>query len=373
MKVRQLTVVMGVVAMLAACNGRRETTLTGSYGQSMLSGEVVMEGVRGGSPAGVEVSVRGTGMSMVVGEDGQFAFAGVADAADLDFRRAADGIEASLRVEANAGFITVGLGKAQATATKKKTSKRRGYGGSPTPIYEFEGVIRSAAADRIVVYTSHKVEQEIGLVAETIIRKGNTTLTPADLTVDTRVHVKTRKVADAYVAVLVIVQNPGDDGGEDAPPAVREYEGTVRSASATELVVYTSHKVEVTFTVNGDTVIRKGSTPVAAADLQIGWTVHVKATPGADGANATATLVIVQKTPAEAVSLEGTVASVGASSLVVTTPTGDVTVQTSASTQVRKGGKKISLSAIAVGDSVSVEGTRVDATTVQAKKITVES
>lgn len=358
-----------VIVAAAACNGRHETP-TASYGQGMLAGEVIMsEGAGSGSPAGVEVGVRGTGMTMVLAEDGLFSFAGVPAGAELDFRRAADGIEASLHVDQSSGYVVVELAKTTATASSKaKGSKRRGASKTRETVYEFEGTIVTAAPDSIVVFTSKKVEQTIAIAADTIIRKGNQTVAPADLAEDMRVHVKARKADDVYTAAVIIVQQDGT-GGEDRP-AVREYEGTVRSSSATELVVFTSHREEVTFAVNEDTVIRKGNTPIAPEDILIGTRVHVKATVAEDG-TATATSVWVQNTRIE-VSIEGTVASVGTSSLVVTTAGGDVTVQVSSSTQIRKSGKKISLSAIETGDTVEVEGTKIDETTVQARKITVE-
>ena len=363
-----LTMLAALVA-LTGCNGRGESSITSSYGSSMISGEVYVTGVSNTSPAGVEVSVRGTGMTATLAADGRFAFANMPEDAVLDFRRAADGIEASLRLDASAGSsVTVEL--QQATATAKKSSKRRAGGRSADKVYEFEGLIRTAAADSIVVYTSHKEEVTIGLAAETVIRKGKTALTPADLTVDTRVHVKARFANDAYTAVLVIVQNPAGEGEGETPPAVREYQGTVVSASATALVVYTSHKQDVTFLITDDTEIRKGSATFNLAQILIGMIVHVKATANADGTN-TATLVIVQNTRVET-TVEGTVASVGASSLVVTTEDGDVTANVSNSTQIRKGGKKIALSAVEAGASVKAEGTLVDATTVAAKKITVQ-
>jgi len=366
MKKLLILTMLGTVALMG-CNGRGESSITSTYGSSMISGEVIVTGMPNTSPAGVEVSVRGTGMTATLGADGQFAFANVPEGAELDFRRAADGIEASLHVDASSGFVTVELQKAAATAKK---SRRRSGGKGGEKVYEFEGLIRSAAADSIVVYTSHKEEVTIGLTADTIIRHGQTLLTPADLLVDTRVHVKARLANDVYTAVLVIVQNEDDDE-EDTPPAVREYEGKVVSLTDTELVVFTSHKKEETFTITADTVIRKGSTTFNLAQILIGMLVHVKATANDDGTK-TATLVIVQNTRV-AVELEGTVASVDTSSLVVTTTTGDVTVQVSSSTQIRKNGQKIALSAVAVGDSVEVEGTQVDATTVAAKKITVGS
>ena len=368
---KKLAVLLMIVAAvgLMGCNGRGETSITSSYGSSMISGEVVVSGVSNTNPGGVQVSVRGTGMTATLGADGQFAFANMPEDAVLDFRRAADGIEASLRVDASAGgFVTVELQQATATAAKK-SSRRRSVGRGGEKVYECEGVIRTAAAGSIVVYTSHKEEVTIGLTAETIIRKGQTLLTPADLVADTRVHVKTHLANDAYTAILVIVQDEEGEG-DTPPPAVREYEGTVVSATATELVVFTSHKEEVKFTITNDTEIRRGSATFNLAQVLIGMLVHVKATANADGTN-TATQVIVQNTRVET-TVEGTVASVGASSLVVTTADGDVTAQVSSSTQIRRGGKKISLSAVAAGAKVEVQGTLVGATTIAAKKITVE-
>ena len=368
MQKKYLVALMIAGLILASCSRQRES-VTGTYGQGMLSGQVFLTDSPEGSPAGVEVSVRGTGMTLTLAADGKFAFAGVPENADLDFRRAADGIEASMRLEQISGFVIVELAKSSAT----RSGRRRSAGRSTEKIYEFEGLIRSVAADSIVVFTSKRVEVTIGLTPDTVIRKGRTLLTAADLLVDMRVHVKARKVGDAYNAAQVIVQEPDDDDddGEDDGPAVREYEGIVRSAAADQLVVFTSHKQEVTFILTSETIVRKGNTPVDPATILPGWRVHVKATANADGTN-TAVRVTVQNTHVEA-EIEGTVDSVETSSLVVTTATtGDFTVQVSSSTQIRKSGKKIPLSEVEVGATVEVEGTLVDATTIQAKKISVE-
>jgi hypothetical protein len=293
---RVVMLLMFAAVGLLGCNGRGESTITGSYGSSSVSGEVVVTGLSNTSPAGVEVSVRGTGMTTTLGADGTFAFASMPEEAVLDFRRAADGIEASLALDAPEGFVTIELQQVTATAGKK-TGRRRSAGRGGETVYELEGVIRTAAAGSIVVFTSKKEEVTIGLAAETVIRQGHTLLTSADLTAGTRVHVKTHRANDAYTAILVIVQNDddGEDGDDGAPPAVREYEGTVVSMTAQELVVYTSHKEEVKFILTADTEIRRGSATFNLAQILAGMIVHVKATANADGTN-TATQVIVQKT-----------------------------------------------------------------------------
>lgn len=364
MKPTRIFIAALLLIALGACNEHHET-VTGAYGNAMVAGQVVMSG--SGSAAGVRVSVRGTGMSATLAGDGQFAFANVPENVVLDFTRAADDIEASMDVEANSGFLVVELAQSSA----HRSSRRRSTGPTRDKVYELEGVIRSVAADSIVVFTSHKEEVTVTIASDTIIRQGHDMLAAADLVAGARVHVKTKKVDDVYTAIQIILQNGGgDDGGENDPPAVREYEGTVQSASDAQLVVFTSHRETVTFVLTAETDIRKGNTPVAPASILIGTRVHVKAAQGTDGSN-TATQVIVQNTRVEA-HIEGTVASVAASSLVVTTAAGDVTVTIVNATQIRKHGGRISSSDIHVGDAVEVEGTQTGAATIEANKITVE-
>lgn len=365
---RQWVVVIAFLAVaLAACRENRD--VTGSYGSGMLAGTVVLSGIDG-TPEGVEVSVRDTGMVATLGADGRFAFAGVPEKAVLDFRRA-DGIQASLTVEGNGGgSIAVQLGRSEA----KKSAAGRGNRGKDKK--EFEGLIRTASATEIVVATSRGEDVTIALNADTVIRKGNTILTPADLVADTRVHVRARKGEDgSYTALLVLVQREQgeDDGGDDDPPAaLRQYEGTIVSASATELVIFSSKKSEVTFAITGETVIRKGNTPVAPADLQPGQRVHVKALV-AEGGAATAVEITLQntRTPPATVSVSGDVVSVAGANINVATRTGQVTVQTDASTRIRKKGKAIAVSEIAAGDSVSAKGSRVSENTILATEVEV--
>lgn len=268
------------VFVLSACSGR-EHSPTSAYGSGVITGEVVMsEGV---SAAGVVVSVRGTGMTKLLAADGQFAFAGVPDGAELSFERAADGIDATLKLEMATGHVVVDLAKTEA----KKSGRRRAAGSSKT--YEFEGVLTAVSATQIVMNTSREQGVTINLNDQTVIRRGGTALTAADLAAGMRVHVKAIQSADAFVATSVTVQN---DGTDDSPPQAREYEGIVVSASATELVIFSSKKENVTFVVDATTEIRKGNTPIAAADIQAGWRVHVKT----DGTSNTARLVIVQNT-----------------------------------------------------------------------------
>jgi hypothetical protein len=190
--------VLAAVALfvLGACTGREHSSLTGAYGSAVVTGEVVMaEGV---SPAGVEVSVKGTGMSALLAADGRFAFAGVPEEAELVFQRASDGIDATMRIQ-SAGHVIVDLAQ-----TSAKPGRRRAAG---SKIYEFEGIITSASATEIVMDSSRQPGVVIALTPTTVIRTGNTPVAAADIQPGWRVHVKANTATDGTkTATLVIVQ-----------------------------------------------------------------------------------------------------------------------------------------------------------------------
>lgn len=296
MKRRTLTAVMGVAAILilGACHNE-QATMTAPYGSGVITGQVVMtESV---SATGVEVSVRGTGMSTRLGADGQFTFAGVPEGAALDFQRAADGIQVTLQLEKASGHVVVELSQNAA----RKSGRRRAAGKTPA-LREFEGLVVSSSATQLVMTDSKQQEQTFVVNATTDIRKGNTPVAAADIQAGWRVHVKASVADDGTkTAVRVIVQKTkgdDDDDDDDDGPQVRQYEGLVVSASATELVIDDSKRTRQTFVLNAQTEIRKGNTAVPATELQAGWRVHVKAT-GADDGTKTAVRVTVQNTKAK--------------------------------------------------------------------------
>ena len=359
---------MFALIALPACTGREHSTVTGGYGDAVISGEVVMQGVADGSPAGVIVSVRGTGMTKVLGADGKFAFAEVPDGSELDFRRASDGVDASLRMENGESHVVVAL--AQSSASRSTSSKRRGVGRGGDTIFEFEGVIRSVSADSLVVFTSKGVEQTIGLAAETVIRKGDQVATTADLVVGGRIHVKAKKVADAYSALLVIVQPKGEDDG----PQAREYEGTVRSVTPAQLVIADGRGTELTFVLNGTTVVRKGDAAGTLADLAVGQRVHVKASVGADETKTALSAVIQRNEEHPAVrEFEGTVSRVSATELVVAdSHRVDVTFVLAATTVVRRGDATATVADLAVGQRVHVKASVAADGTKTAVLVTIQ-
>lgn len=381
-KIRKSLLLAVVVVMgLAACN-RERASLTSSYGQGVVTGQVTMAAGLG-TPAGLEVSVRGTGMTTTLAEDGRFAFAGVPENAALEFRRA-DGIDASMRLAANDGFVAVEVNK------NGTSMKRRGPGG--VAVTELEGIVVSASATELVIDDRRAGETTVVLDATTVIRKGKTPVAPADLVAGTRVHVRATKTPDALTALLVIVQNTGDDDDDDSNDDNggfrRENEGIVRAVTATSLTVFTSHGQEVTFTLNDQTVIRKGKTVLTAADIKPDYRVHVRATESASGP--VATLVIVQSTkpgdddddsgdddgndddqPAVR-EFEGTIRSASATELVVfTSHRQEVTFVLDAQTEIRRGNERLTAADLKADMRVHVKA-KVEGTTNTAVRVTVQ-
>lgn len=439
---KTLVVASMLLLVLAGCS-ERERSVTGLSGSSTIAGQVYLAGdLAGGTPAGIQVSVRGVGVGSETDANGRFAIFGApASDVELAFSRG-DGIAATYAISDvhAASNLQLDLTKNSAHSRRRGLDRRD----------EIEGIVTAASATSVTIHDSHGQDVTVKVDDNTVIRKGQTPVAAADLTPGTRVHAKGTKADDgSLTASEIIVQN--EDNGQDA---VVEVEGIITAASATSITVHDSHGQDVVVAIDTTTVIRKGQTPVAAAELAPGMRVHVKAARATDG-TLTAVEVIVQndenhsgleieglitaasatsitvhdshgmddviaidpatiirkgQTPVDAaaltvgtrvhvkvtragdgtltatevivqddsessdgqeVELEGTVKSVGTDSLVVTTETGDVTVQVSSATKIRRRSATLTLSQIVAGDRVGVDGTKVDDTTVLARMISV--
>jgi len=372
MRSKLLVLTITVAAILTSC--QRHESVTGSYGDRVLTGQVFMASdVANSSPAGVEVSVVGTGVFATLADDGRFTFVGVPPNAELSFTRS-DGINARVRVSNTARALSLEVG------TNSVKSKHRGSAkGDPGPHQEIEGLVVSATTDQLVVHDSHGNDVTIALTTSTLIRKGDKVVQATDLVKDDRVHVKATTVNGTLTASQVIVQDTDDeDGNGNGNGQQQQFEGLVVTAAADSLTIHDSHKNDVTFVITSSTIIRKGNATVAATDLKKDDRVHVMATT-VDG-KLTANLVIVQDTEdgngngsgATTMTANGEVKSVDTSSLVVESePKGNVTVNVDSSTIIRKQGEQISLSGIKVGDQVNCLGTKVDDHTMTATQIEV--
>jgi hypothetical protein len=261
---RKLTTFSAVVlaVILGACQ-QSETRVNGILGSSSVSGKVTTTGdLTGSSPAGIEVSVRGTGMRTVLDQSGAFSMFGLpAEDATLHFTRA-DGVDATYVLAKGESQVDISLTKSSAK------SRRRGVG---HPGAEIEGLISATGEGTITVKTGNGSEYVVTLTETTIIRKGNRTLTVEDLTVDTRVHVKAlRGDGDSLNAVEIKVQNANgeDDGDDDSTPAVTA-NGIVTEVGTDYLMVHTADGRDIKVMVDENTRIKREGKPFPLAEIEV--------------------------------------------------------------------------------------------------------
>jgi hypothetical protein len=364
-----LLMMLIVVVAVTACR-RDEHSVTGSYGSSIVTGQVTMaSSIANGSPAGVQVTVAGTGMTTILGADGRFAFSGVPEDAKLHFTRA-DGIDAVMALN-HSGTVSVEL--AANTASTSGGGRRRAVGSAPQ--LEIEGPIKTASATSLVV-TAARTKQDVtvALTSTTVIRKGDVTVAAADLKAGDQVHVRATVVNNTATATLVIVQQPETEKGDDNGANVVTANGIVASVAADAMVVHRANGSDVNVKVGSTTDIKKHGVAIPFSSIKAGDHVEVRGTK-VDDKTVQAVQIEVEDAPGTvpddhnngAAEVSGSVTAVTAASLTV----GGTTVKVDSHTVIRKNGQTISLGGVKVGDRVEAKGTRVDATTILASTIEV--
>ena len=365
MRLAKWSAVAVAVMLFVACRGH-EQSVAGTYGMSAVSGQVVMAG--GGSPAGVSVTVRGTGQTLVLAEDGRFSFTAVPEDVQLIFTRA-DGVHATYSARSTAGPVVVELNGSSATAQAHGRSRSA----PSSPNSEFEGLVKSASATQLVLTDSHRGDVTITLDANTAIRKGQTPVAATDLKAGDRVHVRAAQQADkSYLASLVIVQQTENENENE--PA--EFEGIVKAISADSLTL-TMPSGDVVLTVNSSTTF----TPAAPV---VGDRVHVRAQKTGDALVALS--VRVQGSGDDGgddqgddhgqhgttMTANGAVTATGSGQITVASQDhGSVTVKIDAHTIIKGEGKSLTAGDIKTGDFVNTRGTRIDDHSLLAEQIEV--
>jgi hypothetical protein len=267
MRITRIACLLTVILALTACRGHE--AITGSYGAEGVSGVVTMAtGMSNSNPAGVRVTVGGTGMSAVLATDGRFSFFGVPETADLIFSRG--DLNAHVRVTASPVPLLIELNSNAASVGRHRTAPS-------VPLLEIEGVIGAITATGVTVHDSHNQDVTVKITTDTIIRKGDQTLQPADLHVGDHVHVQAKVSGDETTAVIITLQNPdGEDEGSSSQTMTAN--GTVKATGASELTVTTVPKGDVVVKVDGSTVIKKESDRIALTDIHVGDEVNTLGT-----------------------------------------------------------------------------------------------
>jgi hypothetical protein len=288
--------ILGIVSLtmlIAACSSDGENSVTGGYGNYVLSGQIFAVGnlsgsssdgitTHAGTPAvGVEVRARGTGLASVSSADGRFSLSGLPASVQLTFTRS-DGVNASAQVNVAASpVVTVELQKTQANVIPNGQAKR-----------EIEGLILAIAPDKSTITVNNASSGPVTVKVVTgtaIIRHGNTMVQVSQLKVGDRVHVRALINDDnSLTALEIILQNPADDTSPSS-----QLEGLILAVSCSEITVNDASKGPTSAKIDGNTRIRRGNTNVPCGNLNINDRVHVKASRDANG-DLVATEIILQ-------------------------------------------------------------------------------
>jgi len=362
---RRIALYSLILVSLALFGCVDEGRITATSGQSVVSGQVILSSELSGTPEGIQASVDGTGMSMVLGAEGHFLFAGVPSDATLRFVRVSDGIDASIAVNGEGEQMVVELGRGSASRARRAVRAQ---------LDQYEGLVTELAADSITMDAAGKGEVVILVNEETEIRRANQLLTLEDLEVGDRIHVKADEEDGDVIAKFVMLQSGEGTGSGDGNGVTGrlELEGKLLAVSETEVEVDAAGRGPLVVTIDEYTVIRKGNQSYAPADLQVGWRVHVKA--AGDGESLRAIEIKVQNTNTDdgddgdggdegpgamKVELEGKVVSVSATEITVDAAgKGPTTAIIDEDTVIRHGNKKLTPEDLKEGDQVHVKAER---------------
>lgn len=337
-----------------------EGKITATSGQGVVSGQVFLSSELSGTPQGIEASVDGTGMSLVLGAEGHFLFAGVPSDATLRFVRVSDGIDASIAVNGEGEQMVVELGRSSASRSRRAVRAQ---------LDQYEGLVTQLAADSITMDAAGKGSVVILVNEETEIRRANQLLTFEEIEVGDRIHVKADEEDGDVVAKVVMLQSGAGmgSGGENGVTGRLELEGKLLAVSETEVEVDAAGRGPLVVTIDEYTVIRKGNRSYAPADLEVGWRVHVKA--AGDGESLRAIEIKVQNTKTDdgddenpgamKVELQGTIVSVSATEITVDAAgKGPTTAIIDENTVIRHGNRKLTPEDLKEGDQVHVKAER---------------
>lgn len=253
-----------VAALGAVACSETESSLTGGYGNSAVSGQIVPAGdLAGSSAAGIEVRAGGTGMSMVTDASGKFQIFGVpSETIEVSFTRGEE-VSATLELHPAEGNVLVELSKRSASKSRRRAVRN--------PQLQIEGLVKAISDTAITVTDARsKLDLEAVINEQTVIRHGNRVLTAADIEVGDRVHVKALSVNDARVAQEIKLQNADgeDDAGEEGSTATAN--GIVQEVGEAHLVVLTADGRTIRVNVDEKTKIKRRGRDFALADIKPG-------------------------------------------------------------------------------------------------------
>lgn len=353
------------VAPPAAAPASGPATVTGSIGVPMSS-----RGVTGAasSAAGMSVRVVGTEISAQVNERGEFSLAGVPPG-DQHLRFSGHGNDATAPLNGIRPGETIRIQVVVDGSTAIIEADSR----QPGTQVEVEGLVESlppiTAPGTLVV-----AGRTIRVDTSTTITEGGAARTFDDLRIGYRVHVRASSVDGTLVAGTIVIQNTRTDSPVNLNGVISDLSGT---ASAFRFVV-NGREVRG----DGETAFSGNTTrTVDFGNLENGLRVEVKGVQG-DGFVYAQRIHVTFEDPTpepepdpdqqESASIHGKLTSIGGSAPNLVLVVGGTTVRTSGATDVRRRGDLQPLSALALGQSLHVVGTRRSDGSLDARLIKID-
>lgn len=355
----RVLLVLLLVASLVACN---ETSITGTFGSASIEGSVVLSGELEGSPAdAIRVSVPGTGIETLTNAEGRFVLAGLAEGlTDLEVTRE-DGIHETVAVAASG-----------ATEVRIEVNSRKGRSrGARHGAHSVRGSVVAVGESSITIDTLNDGEVIVLVDEETVIYKGAVKLLLDEIEPGDLVRALVQETDEGLRAAEIIV-TPRHAGDDTFLP--RSIVGTIESIGDDELVVVAEDGETRTVRVDARTEFYTKNLVITFEDLEVGDRIKVFGMEREDHMIA----VWIRLKPdgdddeeKRGRSIKGEVTLVEASSLVLSTGDGEVTVLVTDGADIKRRGRQIDLSEIEAGDVVVAHGVWVDDTTFQASKLIV--
>jgi hypothetical protein len=347
-----------VCAIAAGCGGSATAPLAPSSVPATASSPTSTATITGavqtpaGTAAGMIVDLVGSSLRTAVDGDNRFAFAGVpAGQHRLRFSGAGANAEVALDPVASGETMNVVIAVSGASASVQSGHK---IGVNET---RFEGRIASidTAAGTIVIG-----ERTVTTSGSTVLKDGSRAIALTALTETMLVEVTGVQGETSFAARLIDV----------LPDPKLNLDGTVAGLTGTAAAFeFTLGSRRI---AGGASTDFKGGPNPSFARLANGVAVHVAALD--KGTFAEATRINLQEDPsATPTSATGTLTAIDGDAPVLTLTVGTSTVLTDAATVVRQGNLTLTLAALAVGQTLAVEGTLgLDGITFTASRIQIE-
>ncbi|HUO83636.1 MAG TPA: DUF5666 domain-containing protein, partial [Thermoanaerobaculia bacterium] len=195
----------------------------------------------------------------------------------------------------------------------------------------------------------------------TVIRRGHEPLALSEILPGDVVEARGIEVSPGVIeADKIQVESPELEEAEVV--------GVVQSVGDASLVIETETDGVLTVNVTDRTRIKRRGNPIALSDIFPGDLVEV----GGVWVDASTILASAIAVEVQEMEIEGTVDSIEGDAFVVSTAEGPITVVVTSATRFKRGSANVSLTDLVVGDLVEVKGFRIDDTTIEAHRVSIE-